>query len=137
MLKIIRKKTLNAALDKNYRQYLTGHLQIPQPDLAFIESDIEIGISHYRKFTADKPHLHPVCTEHAFVLEGALKIRLLDGSGEEYLINAGDFFVLEPGQAYAAKNIAGTKILFIKSPGLNDKTLVEVDADTKKWLEEW
>lgn len=136
-MEIIKKDCIEHALSKEYRQYLTGHLSKPQPFLNHIDDDIEIGISHYREFTADKPHVHPVCTEHAYVLEGAVKIRLLDGSNEECEIRAGDFFLLRPGIPYATKNAAGTKVLFVKSPGINDKTPVEVDGETEKWLSAW
>lgn len=136
-MQIIKKDSIEHALSKEYRQYLTGHLSKSQPFLNHIDDDIEIGISHYSKFTADKPHYHPVCTEHAYVLEGAIKICLLDGSNEEFEIKEGDFFVIRPGIPYAAKNAKGTKVLFIKSPGTNDKTLIEVDDKTKTWLSTW
>ena len=66
-----------------------------------------------------------------------MKIRLPDGSKEEHEFTAGDFFVLRPGIPYAAKNAAGTKVLFIKSPGTDDKTIMEADHETKKWLSSW
>lgn len=134
---IIRKAALEEALALEYRQYLTGHLQRPQKHLEHIDDDIEIGISHYREFTADKPHMHPVCTEHGVVLQGSLRMRLLDGSGEEYQFDEGDFFLLRPGIPYATKNAAGTRVLFIKSPGQNDKTDVEPDEETSRWLTAW
>ena len=102
-----------------------------------VDDDIEIGISHYRVFTADKPHMHPVATEHSYVLQGSMKMRVLDGSGEELRFDAGDFFVLRPGVGYATKNAADTKILFIKAPGINDKTEVEIDEETARWLSSW
>lgn len=134
---VIRKEALDSALDAKYRIYLTGMLQNPQHELEYIEDDIEIGISRYKKFTPDVPHMHPVATEHAYVLEGSMRVKLLDGSGKEYEINAGDFFVLRPQNAYATKNQAGTTVLFVKSPGGNDKYVVEVDEETKKWLGSW
>ncbi len=137
MIEHIHSETLEAALARKYRQYLTGHLGDPQPDLAHIDDDIEIGISDYREFTADKPHKHPVCTEHGFVLEGAVKVLVLDGSRIEYCYCKGDFFVVRPNTPCATKNAAGTRVLFIKSPGMNDKQLVEVDEETKAWLSRW
>lgn len=136
-LQIIRGAALDSALSKEYRQYLTGHLQRPQEYLEHVDDDIEIGISHYRKFTADTPHMHPVATEHSYVLQGSIKVLLLEGEPREYLLEAGDFFVLRPGNGYATKNAPGTKVLFIKSPGLNDKTPVPVTEDIKKWLSTW
>lgn len=134
---VIRKDTLNGALEKEYRQYLTGHLQRSQEHLQHIDDDIEIGVSHYKAFTADKPHMHPSCTEHSLVLQGSLRVRLLDGSKEEYEFHEGDFFLLRPGIPYASKNAPDTRILFIKSPGINDKVLVEIDEETKIWLSAW
>lgn len=136
-MEIIRKEQLCNALQQSYRQYLTGHLSVPQPSLKHIDDDIEIGMSLYKEFTADTPHVHPVCTEHAYILQGAIRIKLLDGSGEEQEFKAGDFFLLRPGTPYATKNAPGTQVLFIKSPGMNDKTIVETDEETKKWLSAW
>ena len=137
MIKVIKREQIEEALSKEYRQYLTGHLRRPQPFLEHVEDDIEIGMSYYREFAADTPHVHPVCTEHAYVLQGSVKVRLLDGSNEEYELRAGDLFVFYPGTPYATKNAEGTKVLFIKSPGMNDKTLVEIDDETKRWLSDW
>ncbi|MBQ8791721.1 MAG: cupin domain-containing protein [Ruminiclostridium sp.] len=136
-INIIKKDALDEALSKKYRLYLTGRLQKPQNELQFIEDDIEVGISRYDVFTADTPHMHPVATEHAYVLEGSIRVRLLDGSEKEFEVNAGDFFVLRPGIPYATKNKEGTKVLFIKSPEGNDKTVVEADEKTKEWLGSW
>jgi uncharacterized cupin superfamily protein len=136
-LEAIRQAELTAALAQEYRQYLTGHLAREQRFLKHVDDDIEIGISHYREFTADKPHMHPVATEHGYILQGSLRMRLLDGSGEEYRFDQGDFFVLRPGVGYATKNAPGTKILFIKSPAGNDKTEVDVDETTRIWLQSW
>lgn len=133
----IRAAALDAALEAEYRQYLTGHLQRPQTHLAHIETDIEVGVSFYREFTADVPHVHPTATEHAYVLSGSVRCRILDGTENETQFDAGDFFVLRPGEAHATKNAPGTKVLFIKSPGLNDKTPVLTDERTKKWLSAW
>lgn len=135
-LSIIRGEELNGALDKKYRVYLTGRLKKPQTELKHIEDDIEVGMSYYEQFTADTPHMHPVATEHAYILEGCIRLKLLD-SGEEYELKAGDFFVLPPNSPYVTKNQAGTRVFFIKSPEGNDKTPVEVDEKTKKWLESW
>ena len=136
-LEWIRGEALENALAQEYRQYLTGHLQRPQPHLQHIEDDIEVGISHYRTFTADKPHVHPVATEHGYILQGCLRLRLLDGSEQEQEFHAGDFFVLQPGIGYATKSAPGTKILFIKAPGINDKTDVPVTEELTRWLSSW
>lgn len=136
-MEILRSEQIEEAIKKQYRQYLTGHMEYPQKYLRNIEDDIEIGISQYDEFTADKPHMHPVATEHGYVLEGALKVKLLDGSGAEYEFKKGDFFLLRPDIPYATKNAPGSRILFIKSPGGNDKRLVEVTPETEQWLSSW
>lgn len=135
-MEIIRKAELDQALEQEYRQYLAGHLARPQPFLQHIEDDIEVGMSLYHAFAADQPHVHPVCTEHGYVLSGAVRVRLLD-RGEEAEFQAGDFFVIRPGTPYASKNRAGTRVLFIKSPGQNDKTPVDPDEETAVWLSAW
>lgn len=134
---IIRSFEIDNALEKEYRQYLTGKLTREQKNLKHIEDDIEIGISYYKEFTADKPHLHPIATEHGYILQGAIKVRCLDGSNKIYEFKTGDFFVIPTGMPCATKNAPNTKVLFIKSPGINDKTLVEADAETKEWLKHW
>lgn len=136
-INIIYGADLDQALSKQYRQYLTGHLQRPQVHLQHIEDDIEIGISHYREFTADTPHMHPIATEHSYILQGSIKVLLLEGEPREYRFDAGDFFVLRPGIGYATKNAPDTKILFIKAPGINDKTEIPVTDELSRWLSSW
>lgn len=132
---IIRKEQIDQAHKLHYRQYLTGHLKHPQ-ELPHIDDDIEVGISSYEVFTADTPHVHPKCTEHAYVLEGSLKMRILE-TKEEIHLNQGDFLVLRPNTPYATKNAPHTKILFIKHPAIEDKTLVQIAEETKEWLKSW
>lgn len=134
---VLRAGQIEEALDQNYRQYLTGRLERPQEKLDCVEDDIEVGISRYERFTADQPHRHPRATEHVYVLEGEVRIRLLDGTGREYRLGPGDFFLLRPGEAYASKNTAGTRVLFIKAPGGNDKQPLKPDPDTAAWLKSW
>lgn len=136
-MEIIRKEELEKAFSHEYRQYLTGHLERPQRFLQHIDDDIEIGISYYDRFTADVPHMHPIATEHSYIMQGKMRIKLLDGSNAEFELKEGDFFVLRPGIPYATKNAAETKVFFIKSPGLNDKTIVKIDEKTEKWLSAW
>jgi len=133
---IIKKNKLFNALKKKYRLYLTGKLQKPQKELNCIEDNIEIGLSYYKKFTADTPHMHPVATEHAIVLKGQVKLLIVD-TKQEYLLKKGDFFMLKPNVKYASKNKKGTKVFFIKSPGGNDKTVIDIDNFTKNWLNSW
>lgn len=136
-ISFITNEEINDALAKEYRQYLAGNLTREQEHLPYIMDDIEVGISHYEEFTADKPHVHPIATEHGYILQGTLRVKRLDEKKEQYEFHAGDFFVVQKGIPYASKSIAGTKILFIKSPGINDKTLVEIDSETESWLSSW
>lgn len=133
----VKKAALDFALQHEYRQYLSGHLMREQPFLQHVENDVEVGVSQYREFTADRPHVHPTAIEHGYILQGSVKVRLLDGSNEEYQFNEGDFFVIHPGIGYASKNAINTKVLFIKAPAGNDKVLLPVDAETQVWLMAW
>lgn len=136
-MEVILGRDIDDALSKEYRNYLTGHLTRPQLHLNHLEDDIEIGISEYTEFTADTPHLHPIATEHCYVLKGSIKIRYYTDYMEEVELHQGDFFMFRPGEWHATKNKKGTRILFIKSPGTNDKTLMDVDDDTQEWLKHW
>lgn len=136
-MEYITADELTYAFAHSYRHYLTGNLTRPQPDLKHFEDDIEIGMSEYLEFTADLPHVHPVATEHCYVLSGAVRVRCFEQEMSEHEFQAGDFFMIRPGIPHASKNAPGTRILFIKSPGTNDKTLFEVDADTNRWLMCW
>ncbi len=136
-LEFIRCQEIDKALSQEYRQYLSGRLIREQKYLRHIDDDIEVGLSHYVNFTADKPHMHPIATEHAFVLCGSVRIRLLDGSNQEFQFDHGDYFTIRPGVGYASKNKANTKVLFIKSPGGNDKLEVSIDNTTRNWLSSW
>lgn len=48
----------------------------------------------------------------------------------------GDFYAIFPGTAYAQRVKAGTNSLFIKTPSINDKQLVEITPEQEKWLME-
>ena len=136
-MEFLKSETIEHALAQHYRQYLTGKLKHPQPELQHMEDEIEIGLSHYKEFTPDLPHVHPVATEHCYVVKGSVRCRLLDGSGQAQQFDEGDFFVFRPNEPHACKNAPGTVVLFIKSPAINDKTLVDVDEETGKWLLAW
>ena len=56
---------------------------------------------------------------------------------QEYQFDAGDFFVLRPGVGYATKNAPGTKILFVKAPGINDKTIIPLTDALTEWAGSW
>lgn len=133
----IRCDELEKAFEHSYRLYLTGHLQREQTYLKHIEDDIEVGMSDYREFTADVPHVHPIATEHGYVLSGKVRIRFFGDAVEEEEFSEGDYYLIRPGVCHASKNMDGTKILFIKAPGGNDKTPITVDEDTEAWLKSW
>ncbi len=133
----IRREELEEAFSHGYRQYLTGRLALPQPYLRHFDDDIEIGISDYPEFRADVPHVHPIATEHVYVLSGAVRIRFFGTEAGDAEYRAGDFVLIRPGVPHASKNAPGTRVLFVKSPGGNDKTVFRVGADTREWLSAW
>lgn len=92
-IKLLDNQKIENALTHEYRQYLTGYLQRPQEFLPCIPADIEVGISFYHEFTVDKPHYHSCAVEYNYVLQGCIKIRLLDEPIEEYEFHPGDFFI--------------------------------------------
>ena len=135
MIKVYPGKKIEEITNIDYRQYFAGHLERPQL-IDAIDDDIEIGISNYKEFTADKPHVHPVCSEYGYIISGVSKVLLLD-CNEEYTLKEGDFFHISKGTPYASKHAKGTKVLFIKAPSNNDKTLVEITEDLDKWMKSW
>jgi mannose-6-phosphate isomerase-like protein (cupin superfamily) len=135
-MEIIHGTDLDRALESIYRVYLCGDLKKPQ-DLKWIhDENIEMGISSYQKFTADQPHYHLHATEYNFILEGKSRFLLVD-ENKEVELEKHSLFVLPPMTKYASKHTAGTKILFFKAPGGNDKTLFAIDNALKKWLSSW
>ena len=54
---------------------------------------------------------------------------------EIYEYHAGDFFATFPGTTYVQKSEAGTNMIFVKEPSINDKELVPMDEEAKKWME--
>ncbi len=135
-MEFINGKDIQTALEFVNRVYLCGNLQKPQ-DLQWIcDNQNEVGISYYRQFTADQPHYHTTAKEYNFIISGETKVFLID-EGHEFLFKAGSIFVLPPMTKYASKHTENTKILFFKSPGGNDKILVDADSKLKEWLASW
>ena len=133
---VIYKRDIQKALDSKYRVYLCGNLKEPQ-DLHWIHDKTnELGISHYKQFTADQPHYHTTATEYNYIISGESRVLLID-EGKEFLLEAGSLFVLPPGTKYASKHSENTKILFFKSPGGNDKQVIDIDDTLKTWLSTW
>jgi len=125
------------ALSKSYRVYLCGDLKSPQSDLQWIDDkQLEIGISYYNQFSADKPHFHKNATEYNYVLKGTTKLFIID-ENQEYTFDSGSLFVIPPNLKYATKHVEDTQILFIKAPGGNDKQLIDISTDLEAWLQMW
>lgn len=95
-----------------------------------------MGISFYQQFTADLPHFHAIVTEYNYIISGSSKILLLD-EHEEITLETGSLFVFPPMTKYIAKHQAGTKILFFKSPGGNDKQLIDMTKELHTWCQSW
>ena len=148
-------RTIEKALAKAPRQYLTGHLERAQPYLEHIDDDIEIGITDYTEFTANEPHVHLVATDHMYIIRGCSKILVLTietlvtkllrdpfamvvpTKTEEVILNEGDLFVLRPGTPHIIKGAPGTRVYFVKSPAGNDKHIITVPDSIRAWMSSW
>ena len=108
-------------LNKTGRQYLVGNLKRPQEIKHINDKDIEIGITCYEVDTEELPHWHPIQKEFQFMLEGytTYKNSITD---ETISFSKNDFYAIEPTNCYSQFSKAGTKILFIKIPTIDDKT---------------
>lgn len=128
----IRTEDIDAATERDGRVYLCGHLSRPN-GVEHVDTDAyEMGITDYHEFTAEQPHVHMYNADYCYVIEGEVKVLLLNDRTERHF-HKGDFFVIEPGEHHAAKCKAGTRTLFSKVPGGNDKLLL-VPHD---WLTWW
>ena len=135
-MKTVNKNQIQAALESTKRVYLCGKLLTPQA-LEHIENDgLEIGISQYKEFTADPPHFHTSNEEYNIILDGELKVYIFNEK-KEYSLSKGDLFFIEPHMPYMVKAMAGTRVLFVKSPGGNDKQLIEQTAAINNWMRSW
>lgn len=133
----IHGEVLKQALEKTYRLYLCGDLKQPQEIEWIYDAKNEMGISSYKYFTADQPHFHNSATEYNYIISGNSKILLLDEQ-KEITLEAGSIFVIPPMTPYASKHQAGTKILFFKSPGGNDKQpIADITESLCMWLQSW
>lgn len=135
-MELIHGEILNKSLNESYRVYLCGDLKQPQEMEWIHDTKNEVGMSFYKHFTADRPHFHTTATEYNYIISGNSKILLLKEE-EEILLEAGSIFVIPPMTHYASKHQAGTKILFFKSPGGNDKQLIDVTESLQVWLQSW
>lgn len=128
----ITHNEIQASLEDVRRQYMVGNLQLPQK-LGFIRSNaVEIGISSYKYYTDEAPHKHTNATEYQYVVSGWTKY-LNTETLEEFEFRKGDFYAIETGTSYAQKCKAGTEILFIKVPSINDKVAIDTDETITEW----
>ena len=113
---IIKNDDINNSLKNSTRVYLCGNLQFPNELKHVPTTGYELGISEYDFFTFEKPHIHSFNDEYNYVLEGEVKVLLIN-EGKEFHLKKGDLFVIHPNEPYVGKSLAGTKILFSKVPG--------------------
>ena len=129
----INNADIIASLKEATRQYLVGNLFKPQK-LCFIKDErLEIGISSYQTHMYEPAHIHNIATEYQYVISGWTEYMDVE-TGAVYEFKKGDFYVISPGTPYAQRVKAGTRILFIKVPSINDKQPVTVDEEVAKWL---
>lgn len=129
----IKSHQIRQALESTTRQYLVGHLARPQ-QLEYVDSEhLEVGITSYARYTEEKPHRHTEATEYQYILSGWTQYMDAE-SGEIFEYKKGDFFTIFPNTTYAQKSKAGTSILFIKVPSINDKHVEEETAEVLEWF---
>lgn len=133
---IIKNRDIENALTDSKRVYLCGNLHAPNKVNHIRTPAYEIGISDYKVYTCDAPHIHTFNMEYNYVLEGEMKILLFE-TQQEFHLKKGDLFVIHPNEPYAGKSKAGTRTLFSKVPGGNDKEFIPVTDTFKKWSKEW
>ena len=134
-IKTIKNEEVKKALEGITRQYFVGDLKKPQRMPFFTSELLEIGITSYDSFDSEPAHVHDIATEYQYMISG--RTQYLDvETGEVHEFITGDFYMIEPNTTYAQKSKPGTKILFIKVPSINDKHIVNVEEDVKKWLDE-
>jgi len=132
----ISEQEIDKALQNVTRQYLVGDLKKPQTLEHVPSSLIEIGITRYvDDATPEAPHRHKHAFEFQYVTAG-LTAYLDLATRAEHVFGKGDFYVIEPGVAYAQKSAPGTEILFIKVPPGNDKVPVDTTPEVETWYRE-
>ena len=132
----ISEQEIDQALQNVTRQYLVGDLKKPQTLEHVPSSLIEIGITRYANDTTfEAPHRHEQAFEFQYVT-GGLTAYLDLGTKAEFVFGKGDFYVIEPGVAYAQKSAPGTEILFIKVPPGNDKVPMDTTPEVEAWYRE-
>lgn len=131
----INNDDILSALEYTTRQYFVGDLSKPQ-QISFIRDErLEVGISSYPNFKSEPAHVHSVAREYQYMISGLTEYMDVE-TGKVYEFKTGDFYAIEPGTAYSQRVKAGTNILFIKVPSINDKQLVQISDEQLKWLGE-
>lgn len=135
-MKVIRSRKIKKALNEYGRVYLCGDLQNDN-GLDHIKTDgYEMGMSYYHEYTFEKAHEHVSNVEYNYVISGRVKLFVL-AEKKEYEFKAGDLFAVETNEPTVGKMLPGTRILFTKTPGGNDKKIVDMDDDLKQWGAAW
>lgn len=135
-MKIVSGKGVRDSLSNQIRVYLCGHLDSPEPFEHINTDGLEIGISHYDDYTAEKPHLHKWNYEYNYVKSGFVKVYNFNEQ-KEYEFHQDDMYLIEPDMPYITKALPGTEVLFVKSPGGNDKELIPVTEQITNWGKDW
>ena len=123
------------ALKNTTRQYYVGNLSRPQTVSYIRDERLEIGISSYPVHQSEPTHVHKVATEYQYMITGWTEYMDVE-TGEVFEFKKGDFYAIMPGTSYAQRVKAGTNILFIKVPSVNDKKLVDISHEQAQWLKE-
>ncbi len=132
----IKSANIEDGLARSGRVYLCGDLKEPNALDHYKTEGYEIGISDYPEYTFEKAHIHSFNIEYNYVLEGAVKLFSLSDK-KEHLFEKGDIFIIETDEPYVGKMLAGTRTIFSKVPGGDDKVLVCMDEALMKWGEAW
>ena len=131
----IKNETIKKSLENTTRQYFVGNLSKPQEIEVIRDERLEIGISSYPDYMHEPAHVHSIATEYQYIISGWTEYMDVE-TGEISEFRKGDFYAILPGTAYAQRVKAGTNILFIKTPSIKDKQLVEISQEQKEWLTE-
>ncbi len=133
LIKKISGAAIKDALSGTTRQYLAGNLKRPHDLQHVYHEGVEVGITKYTCPTTEAPHTHSIAYELQLMITGRTAYLDMD-TGAEHVFVSGDFYVIEPGFKYAQKSDAGTEILFIKTPSIDDKILIENSAEVYAWF---
>lgn len=135
-MKAIRGTEIENALHARGRVYLCGQLQGDNPIDYYRNEGYEIGISQYDCFKYETPHLHAYNVEYNYVIEGCIKVVLIN-QDKEFVFEKGDLFIIEPNEPHVGKAMPGSRTIFSKVPGGNDKVLVPTNDRLERWGASW